>query len=46
MVDKFLVILIIGITLFIMSYSTFKTFNRGTKCAKCRYNGKKQSQKK
>ncbi|NGX32297.1 MAG: hypothetical protein K1060chlam4_00338 [Candidatus Anoxychlamydiales bacterium] len=42
MIDKFLVILIIGITLFIMGYSTYKTFNRGTKCSKCRYNSKKK----
>nr|NGX29857.1 hypothetical protein [Candidatus Anoxychlamydiales bacterium] len=28
MIDKFLVILIIGVTLFLMLYSTYKTFNR------------------
>ncbi|KKM58847.1 MAG: hypothetical protein KR126chlam4_01199 [Candidatus Anoxychlamydiales bacterium] len=42
MIDKFLVILIIGVTLFLMLYSTYKTFNRGTKCSNCRYNSKKK----
>lgn len=43
MLDKFLVILIIGITVFTMGHSTYKTFNRGTKCSKCRYSNKKNS---